>query len=769
MNFLCGWPGAFALALTLLPGFQGERFALRTALERAARCTVRVRDDGLRARLEPLFREAAAGRDGLVLAADDGPANGARVLVALGDEADVVALLGDLGVAPLAAVGEEPAGFRVGERRCTGPGDVLVATLEDPERAGLPLTVHLANSADGLIALGADLTPSATPGLRLWRAGELDFDILPGRTPRELDVAAARAEVLARGAPVTSHGVTVHAQNGIDPNSFGRFLRASVAAEHAVLGLFLAEAEGDRARFRRPRMFLYTDGASFAAATGERDAVAHVAAAGEVVHALLVPAIAPDVGAATARAAAQRLLGPTASPWLARGLGLTVADVFDGRRLATWNGRLAASGLRPRVAELVAPGAVTRHSRLVREPLLGLVVELLLATRGPGFVAELWRSSEAFVPDEAFEEAFASALEERARDFRSRASASVDARRSAVLSGPRRLGVCLEEAGPDGFLDPELGASLVPLVEAGADSVALAVYAFRGAPRERRAGEPGAFATAGKRDLDLAFAVGTAREHGMQAVLDLRLRAEETGTFADGIVLDTEAATRTFFERYQALLVHYALLAEVLEVDVLCVGSELRFAGRTRSASPDAPLVMRELRLASWGEALAVVREIFDGALAFGLSRPAEAAQVAFWDRVDLLGIDLFPAWNEDFEKPPKGVRRRMWRNVLDAAVRAGEEVDRPVFVLQAGVSSSAEGWRRFDVPRGELDLEFQRESLTGLSRSLSWSRDELERVRGLHLWKWLGPSDPSTSSGRGFALQGKPAERVLAELFGRR
>ena len=101
-----------------------------------------------------------------------GEARNPRVVVGTFDDPLIASLLEPTGV----VLGDGES-FSWVDREFKGEGLALVATFEDPERRGLPLTVLCGSTLSALDSLSLDLRPVARPGARVFRGGRLTLSL----------------------------------------------------------------------------------------------------------------------------------------------------------------------------------------------------------------------------------------------------------------------------------------------------------------------------------------------------------------------------------------------------------------------------------------------------------------------------------------------------------------------------------------------------------------------------------------------------------------
>jgi hypothetical protein len=303
-------------------------------------------------------------------------------------------------------------------------------------------------------------------------------------------------------------------------------------------------------------------------------------------------------------------------------------------------------------------------------------------------------------------------------------------------------GVCLEHAPrlEQGYLSASCARQIDTLRALGAAWITLASYAYV-APGEPPEITPSADAgPEGVSDEAIAEAAARAHTRGLRVWLAPRLWTR--GGVAD--LRYTPSGWTAFFARYREFLLHEAVLAQRERIDGLLVGQELASAV---AADPDR-----------WRALIGEVRRVYDGSLAYAAGDADEAAQIGFWDALDLIAVSF---------RDPLATRPAADSQVLrEGATRALRSLHatatrwhRPVLLTGVGYPAVATAaMRPWEESGGEVDLESQRACYDALVAALepdTW-------VAGVHWWMWSsadrsgGPLDP------GFTPRGKPAGAVL-------
>jgi hypothetical protein len=480
---------------------------------------------------------------------------------------------------------------------------------------------------------------------------------------------------------------------------------------------------------------------------------------------VVAPGLPDDGGAAVARAVGQSVGGVPAQAWMLDGLAVRAAGSWWGRPLERWVARLTRAGIVPSLADLLAPDAERRLGEHVVVPLRGFLMGHLVETLGLPAVRALWRDATRDLPAD-LARTFAAALDANYAQLSGDLAAADDARRAAVLAEPFLGGVALVEARHDtrgGYGSLAADAAVARAAANGARAVSLTVFAYADERPRRRPGThaPGLGASAG--DTALASSVAAARARGMRVLLTPHHLAASNATWADAQALTTPDEQARFFEQHARVTRHYALLAELLGVEWLAVGTELRVVSATRADEEDA---FSAGLLAEWTALIAGLDGAFGGALLYDAGWPGEAHAIGFWPALDAVGVHYFP----EFDAAPDdaAIARRLESDLGSAAAFA-RELGKPLVVTQVGFPSCARAWRDTGTVSGGRDTDVQRRLYAGLVAALDRLHARGSAPAAMFLWRYATDAAGITESDRGHALQGKPAEALVPELLGER
>jgi hypothetical protein len=169
---------------------------------------------------------------------------------------------------------------------------------------------------------------------------------------------------------------------------------------------------------------------------------------------------------------------------------------------------------------------------------------------------------------------------------------------------------------PEGYSTPRTDAALREIEGVGANWVQIVPTWYQ----VTNSASDIAPTAGGPDDDSVRRAISAAHEQGLKVLLKPHVDLLDRTDRAAVRPRDPDA----WFASYTAFIGHYAELAADLDVDEFAVGTELRGVARDR---------------ARWIKVIDTVRHRYSGPLVYA-ANPNAYAEVSFWDKVDLIGID---------------------------------------------------------------------------------------------------------------------------------
>lgn len=682
-------------------------------------------------------------------------------------------------LARLSVERREQGGFRYLDVDYPGPRDALMATFDDPERPGLPITMFLAGTAEGAARLARCYAPCARPSFRTWldgavdREGQLEADG-DARRDTVLVFSEARARVFAKEESVDLGGFELISAGDFSRDAQRDWIARVDAARQRAFEMLLGE--GAQAAHAKPRLRVYTHPEDKVRLT-RNGALSSQNPLTDEVETVLAPGMVDDGGYGLARAQARAMRGDPGQAWMLDGVAAACVQTWWGRPMDAWLAHLVSGQLVPPVAEILEPES--EHSPHLLIPLRGALVRFALERHGPDAMNAAWSAPAEGPIDPALYADFPAWLERTVEPYMEAARSSRTARQAAAIGRPFRKGVnlcaAINELDPlaDGFGSRDCEASTARVRSLGANALAINwnVFLDRGPPAFACDGACEGLAASAP-DLALVATALHAHRVGLELMFKPQLITNRSGTWAGAALLTTEQNQARLFEGLRRFAVHAGLLGELSGADILCIGSEIPEATKTSESERNhREWSFLEARRDAWTSVFSGARGAFGGAVTYAARWDSEAGSIEFWKSAQYVAQNLYGtlAGTRDRERPPRPAEigtRLAW--YFQKLAELSQERGRPALVTEIGCASTSESWRDPSTAPGVTDVEAQRRYYEGVDEALRTAREQFPELKGVYFWNWTTDPRAGGSADRHFSPQNKPAEAVLARFFAR-
>jgi hypothetical protein len=224
----------------------------------------------------------------------------------------------------------------------------------------------------------------------------------------------------------------------------------------------------------------------------------------------------------------------------------------------------------------------------------------------------------------------------------------------------------------------------------------------------------------------------------------------QRGEFTGNLVMTSEENWRLLEESYSRFVLDYAQVAEDMQVDVFCIGTELELFIKNR---PEY-----------WRQLITKIRQIYKGSLTYAANWD-EFWRTPFWEELDYIGIDAYFPISEA-QTPSVEDCLRGWNKHKEQLSRFSEEWDRPILFTEFGYRSvdyaAREPWR-YDRSMTSINLQAQTNATQALFESV-WMEPWFA---GGYLWKWFVNHDKvGGHENNQFTPQNKPVEQLIGAYY---
>jgi len=222
------------------------------------------------------------------------------------------------------------------------------------------------------------------------------------------------------------------------------------------------------------------------------------------------------------------------------------------------------------------------------------------------------------------------------------------------------------------------------------------------------------------------------------------------GEFTGTIEMTSEENWKQLEITYSAFILEFAELAEELQVEILCIGTELE--------------KFIENRPSYWKSLIAEIKTIYTGKLTYAANWD-EFKRTPFWGELDFIGIDAYFPVSE--EKTPTVEDCKLgWSKHIGIIKSVVRDYDKPVLFTEFGYRSvdfsGKEPWKS-DRNMMQVNLEAQINTTQALFETF-WNEPWFA---GGFVWKWHHNYEQVGGiQNTQFTPQNKPAEEVIKIFY---
>lgn len=221
------------------------------------------------------------------------------------------------------------------------------------------------------------------------------------------------------------------------------------------------------------------------------------------------------------------------------------------------------------------------------------------------------------------------------------------------------------------------------------------------------------------------------------------------GEFTGYIEMKSEENWKILEDSYSDFILFYAKLAQEVNIEILCIGTELEKFVLNR---PDY-----------WKNLINEIKKVYSGKLTYAANWD-EFKRIPFWKDIDYIGIDAyFPL--SDKKSPTIEEFEKGWQPHKKEIQRIRKTVNKPVLFTEYGYRSidftGKEPWQSNRV-EGQINHENQQNATQALHNQF-WKEDWFA---GGFIWKWFHKHNKVGGlNNNRFTPQNKPTEKLLKKL----
>ncbi len=299
----------------------------------------------------------------------------------------------------------------------------------------------------------------------------------------------------------------------------------------------------------------------------------------------------------------------------------------------------------------------------------------------------------------------------------------------------------------NGYGSRKAAQSLSYIKNMHANAVAIVPYSFTRHPKEATP-IPVAKRTGSENDESVIQSSENAQALGLSVILKPQIWVGR-GMWTGDIDMHSDDDWLLFFKHYGHWISHYAMLSEIYDWEVLCIGTELV-----------QTTLKNEM---AWRKLIQSTRTIYSGLVTYAANWGEEFENIKIWDALDFIGLNCYyPLSTKD--NPSDRELDKGFSEVIKKVEKVYDKYHKPILFTEIGFPCIEAPWKEPHRDWGDFKVNGDHQKrcyevvFEGI-KNKPWC--------GGILW-WKFPSDINTTHTRntGFSPSGKPAEEVITKWF---
>ncbi|WP_148230052.1 glycoside hydrolase family 113 [Marivirga tractuosa] len=253
----------------------------------------------------------------------------------------------------------------------------------------------------------------------------------------------------------------------------------------------------------------------------------------------------------------------------------------------------------------------------------------------------------------------------------------------------------------------------------------------------------------GEKPEGVKESIAMAKSLGLKVMLKPHLWVGGQG-WAGDLDFESDSLWQVFEMKYAEYIGTYAKIADSMNVELYCIGTEIRTSTKNRNAF--------------WLNLIETTRHDFSGKLTYAANWD-EYNQIEFWNELDYIGIDAYFPLSEN-KSPTKHELMEAWKKPKKEIKAIADEYQKPILFTEYGYESiDYNTMGHWKLSKDTLSVNFENqeiafEALFDSFREESW-------FSGGFIWKWhLYAFKNSNRTFKAYTPQNKPALKTIESEF---
>jgi hypothetical protein len=290
----------------------------------------------------------------------------------------------------------------------------------------------------------------------------------------------------------------------------------------------------------------------------------------------------------------------------------------------------------------------------------------------------------------------------------------------------------------------------VPINNVGANWIAVVPYAFTMPGKPHVKYDSNGMHWWGEKPAGICESIRLAHENGIKVMLKPQVYVHSSWT--GSLDFDTPEDYVLWEADYEKYLLPMAKIADSMQVEMLCIGTEFR--------------LLTQKRPEFWSNLIKKIKKEYHGKLTYS-SNWDDWEQVPFWDELDYIGLGgYFPL--VEGQTPEVEALVTAWQPIVSRLKAISEKHKKPFLFTEYGyLSVDGCGWRNWELEGTILMKPINQKAQANCLEAFHQVFQNEKSCAGSFLWKWF----PNMRGHEGYperdyTPQGKAGEETLKKWF---
>jgi hypothetical protein len=220
--------------------------------------------------------------------------------------------------------------------------------------------------------------------------------------------------------------------------------------------------------------------------------------------------------------------------------------------------------------------------------------------------------------------------------------------------------------------------------------------------------------------------------------------------WAGDLQFDSDSTWKVFENQYETYLMNYVHIADSVNVEMLCLGTEIRQSTKSRKGF--------------WDKLISQSKFHYKGKLTYAANWD-EYDQIDFWDQLDYIGVDAYFPLSE-VKNPSKEDLILAWEQPKKEMKKLSDRYQKPILFTEYGYESiDYNTMGHWKLSKDSLSVNFQNQSIA--FEALFESFHSEDWWAGGFIWKWhLDRTGLHRRAIKAYTPQDKPALQTIQSAY---